>query len=108
MSFIACLENFGLKNFAKYKGHWSVEVVRAFYTNLEYKVRERKIYSELRGKKIEMDKQIFAEILSLPPPKPTDFFFTNHHNSLSTSFYGKPKFTKQLLWSLILLDKKLQ
>lgn len=41
MAFIDTLKNFGLKNFVRYKRYWSVEVVRAFYTNLEYKVRER-------------------------------------------------------------------
>lgn len=81
--FIVNLENFRLNNFVRYKGHWSVEVVKAFYTNLEYKVREKTIYSEVKEKKIVLNDIKYVEILHLPPPGPTDFCFTDHHNSLS-------------------------
>lgn len=94
MLFIGKLDDFGLKDFVKYKGHWSAEVVRAFYTNLEYRVRERAICSEVRGKKIILDEFKLDEILGLPIPKQTDYRFTNHYNSLSQSFYSKAEVYK--------------
>lgn len=67
------LDEFGLKNFVKFKGYWSVEVIRTFYTNLEYRIRDRTIYSEVRGKNIILDEIQFAEVLGLPTPE-----FTAH------------------------------
>lgn len=103
MPFIGMLEEFGLKNFVKYKGYWSAAVIRAFLRNLEYRVRERAIYSKVRGKKICLDELKFVEVLGLTPPESTAHCFTDHHHSLSQSFYGnaevykivtrEPKFT---------------
>lgn len=83
MPFISDLDNLGLKNMVRYKGHWSEEVIRAFYTNLEYKVREKTIVSEVRGKGIAIDEKQFAEILGILPPGPTNFCFNDYHNSKS-------------------------
>lgn len=49
MSFITSLDNLGLKNMIKYKGHWSPKVIRAFYSSLEYRIRERVILADVRG-----------------------------------------------------------
>lgn len=68
MSFISDLDNLGLKNMVKYKGHWSEEVIRACYTNLEYKVRDRTIVSEVRGKKIMIDEKQLLFWVSLYRP----------------------------------------
>lgn len=45
---------------------------------------------------IELDETRFAEILNLPIPEKEDFYFTNHHNSLSPSFYGKVEVYKTI------------
>lgn len=70
----------------KNKGHWSPEVIRAFYSSLEYRIRERVILANVRWKKIIINEAKFADVLGLPAPESEFFYFTDHHNSLSDSF----------------------
>lgn len=94
MPFVDNMNSLGLKKPVSYKGFWCPKVIRAFYTILEYQIRERKLYDEVRGTKIELSEEILAGILGIPPPDPTDPCFTDHHNSLSPAFYGKAEVCK--------------
>lgn len=96
MPFIDLLDNLSLQIFMNYKGFWSPEIIRAFYTTLEYRIRERKLYAEIRGKRVELTELRLAEIFGIPPPGPEDFCFMDQHNSLSPSFYGKAEVYKTI------------
>lgn len=52
----------------------------------------------VRGKKIVLDELIFAKVLGLPPTRCTAHCFTDYHNSLSQSFYGKVDVYKTVTW----------
>lgn len=96
MPFIETLDLLGLKKFVSLKGFWCPELIWAFYTTLEYHIRDRKLFVEVRGIKIELSEEKMAEILGIPPLSSTDFCFTNHHNSLNPSFYGKAEVYKTI------------
>lgn len=66
MPFVDLLNSLGLKKLVSYKGFWCPEVIRAFYTTLEYRIRERKLYVDVRGTKIELSEEVLVEILGLP------------------------------------------
>lgn len=89
MLFIALLDNLDLSNLMKFKGHLSPKVVKAFYSTLEYRVRDRILLPEVIGKKILLNEAKLADILGIPAPRPEYFCFTDNHNSLSQSFYVK-------------------
>lgn len=48
MPFIDSLNSLGMKKLVNYKGFLCLEVIRAFYTALEYRKRERKLHDEVR------------------------------------------------------------
>lgn len=92
--FVDLLNSLGLKRLVSYKGFWCAEVIRAFYTTLEYRIREMTLYIEVRGTKIVLTEEILAEILGLPQPEPTYLCFTDHHNSSSPAFYDRAEIYK--------------
>lgn len=96
MTCIDCLNTLGLKRLVSSKGTWSLEVVKAFYTTLEYRVRDRTLIAEIRGKRIEMKEKKFVEILGIPPPSDDDICFTDNHNLLSTAFYDRAEVYKMI------------
>lgn len=89
LPFIGYLDNLGLMNMVKYKGHWFPEVIRAFYCSLEYRVRDHVITADIRGKKISITEEKFAYVLGIPMPTVEFLCFTELHNSLNDSFYRK-------------------
>lgn len=107
MSFISDLD-LGLKNMVKFKGHWSEKFIRAFYTNLEYKVRKKTIVSEVRGKRIEINEKQLADILGIPPPAPTDLCFTDYHNSLSPSIYDRDEVYKTITMETVFSGQEIR
>lgn len=64
-------------------------MIRAFYCSLEYQVRNQVIIAEIRGKQIWITKENFDDILGIPAPTADYYCFTDYHNSLSDSLYGK-------------------
>lgn len=66
MPFIALLNNLGLRNMIKYKGHWSPEVIRAFYSSLEYMIREIVLLADVIGKNIIINEAKLSNILGYP------------------------------------------
>lgn len=62
MLFVDLLNSLGLKRLVSHKGFWCLEVIRAFYTTLEYRIRERTLYAEVRGTKIILTEKILDDI----------------------------------------------
>lgn len=89
MPFIGFLDQLGLTNMVRYKGVWSPYLIRAFYCSFEYRVRDRVFTAEVRGTKILVTEEKFAEILDIPAPTDDYYCFTDNHNSLSNSIYDK-------------------
>lgn len=89
LPFIGLLDNMGLTDMVRYKGVWSPDIICAFYSSFEYQIREHVFTADIRGTKILVTEQKIAEILGIPAPSEDFCHFTDSHNSLSSSIYGK-------------------
>lgn len=89
MLFVDLLNSLGLEKLFSYKGFWCLEVIRAFYTTLEYQNRDRLLCAEVRGTKIVLSEDELANTLGLLQLESTDLCYTDHYNSLTPAFYDQ-------------------